>query len=333
MISDHVGQPLLHVLRAVPRGLSRIEVHRAQSRRRHRRRAGGAVAGRRSRRLALAGRRRARAARSRQPAVRRRAEALELAAVRAEPDDRARQGTTQARDLLLQQAVEYLDSLATEAADDALLQSELASGYEKIGDLQGNPSNPNLIALDEAIASYVKARRIRQRLLDATPGDGAQRAALAQNFRVLGNIHGQTNDFEAASKDLAVALQSYEALLARPARFRSASPGGGADPPRRRTEPLGQPAVRRLVSVLSKGDWLERGAEPNGQDRPRCLPTRRRLARAAGTGPVVGGRAEGRRSRDGDGRRDLRTAAGAAPERCQRAQRPVVHLLADQQRL
>ncbi|MCY7345892.1 MAG: serine/threonine protein kinase, partial [Pyrinomonadaceae bacterium] len=54
-------------------------------------------------------------------------------------------GATEAREILVKRALEYLDSLARESEDDSQLQSELAVAYEKIGDLQGNPSNPNFI--------------------------------------------------------------------------------------------------------------------------------------------------------------------------------------------
>ncbi|MFN8064990.1 MAG: protein kinase [Vicinamibacterales bacterium] len=120
-------------------------------------------------------------------------------------------GATGARDLLVRRALEYLDSLATEAAGDRALQRELAAAYEKIGDLQGNPTNPNLIEYDAAIDSYRKARRIRQQLLAAAGGDRAERTALAENFRVLGNIYSQANEFESAAHDLHEGLAVFEA--------------------------------------------------------------------------------------------------------------------------
>ncbi|MEO5823134.1 MAG: protein kinase [Vicinamibacteraceae bacterium] len=121
-------------------------------------------------------------------------------------------GATSARDLLVRRAVEYLDSLARESADDRSLQLELASAYEKVGDLQGNPTNPNLIEYDAAIGSYLKARQIRQRGIVA--GDPAVQRALAENFRVLGNIYSQANEFDQAARDLAEARQRFERLLA-----------------------------------------------------------------------------------------------------------------------
>lgn len=124
------------------------------------------------------------------------------------------QGATDARDVLVRRAVEYLDSLAAESADDLQLQLELAAAYEKIGDLQGNPTNPNLIELDAAIGSYLKARDIRGRVLARVPDSDDNRRALAENYRVLGSIHSQANDFDHAAADLSEALRLYEQLVA-----------------------------------------------------------------------------------------------------------------------
>lgn len=124
------------------------------------------------------------------------------------------QGSTEAREILVTRALEYLDSLAQEAGDDLQLQSELASAYEKIGDLQGNPSNPNLIDSEAAIKSYEKARTIRLKLLEKHPGDFVQQRNLAENYRVSGKIHGQANDFQKEYRYLGNALQIYEKLLA-----------------------------------------------------------------------------------------------------------------------
>jgi tetratricopeptide (TPR) repeat protein len=119
-------------------------------------------------------------------------------------------GGVSARDLLMRRGLEYLDSLATESADDPDLQMELAAAYEKIGDLQGNPTNPNLIEFDAAIGSYLKARQIRARVGATRTASAVVRRAQAENFRVLGSIYSQANDFDAAGKDLAEARRLYE---------------------------------------------------------------------------------------------------------------------------
>ena len=122
------------------------------------------------------------------------------------------QGATEARDVLLRRAMDYLDSLARESADDVDLQTELAAGYEKVGDLQGNPGNPNLVELERAIESYAKARTIRERVLALRPEDLTARRSMANNLRVSGNIHAQANDYDRAGANLAEALRLYEAL-------------------------------------------------------------------------------------------------------------------------
>ncbi|MEO8438966.1 MAG: serine/threonine-protein kinase [Spartobacteria bacterium] len=124
------------------------------------------------------------------------------------------EGATEARRTLLAQSLKYLDSLANEAHDDRGLQSELAAAYEKVGDLQGNPTNPNLIALSDALTSYAKANTIRHALLAKNPADTEQRRLLANNYRALGDIHYQTNEPAESLKDSEAALQIYRGLIA-----------------------------------------------------------------------------------------------------------------------
>jgi len=123
-------------------------------------------------------------------------------------------GATEAREILVNRALEYLDSLAREAEVDLLLQSELASAYEKIGDLQGNPANPNFIDSEKAIESYEKARAIRLKLLEQNQNDFEQQKFLAENYRVSGKIYGQANDYQTESKNLEAALPIFEKQLA-----------------------------------------------------------------------------------------------------------------------
>lgn len=123
-------------------------------------------------------------------------------------------GSTEARQAVLTQSLKYLDSLANEAAGDLQLQSELASAYEKIGDLQGNPTNPNLIALTDALASYEKANAMRRGLLEKSPRDFESRRLLANNYRALGDIRWQTNEPTESLKNSEAALSLYSELLA-----------------------------------------------------------------------------------------------------------------------
>lgn len=73
-------------------------------------------------------------------------------------------GSTPARELLVKTSLEYLDSLAAESGNDAKLQIELATAYEKIGDVQGNARFSNLGHPEAALESYGKAVTIARKL-------------------------------------------------------------------------------------------------------------------------------------------------------------------------
>jgi len=63
-------------------------------------------------------------------------------------------GATQARQMIVQNALGYLRKLRDEARDDAELQLELAGGYRNIGDIQGAPNMPSFGDSKGALASY-----------------------------------------------------------------------------------------------------------------------------------------------------------------------------------
>lgn len=122
------------------------------------------------------------------------------------------QGSLAARELMLQRAVEYLDDLAAEAQNDLLLQAELAAAYEKVGDLQGNPANPNFVMLNDAVASYEKALRIRLDLDAAGVSDADSRRKLAATHRALGRVLGEANDYVAEQEHLKRAIDILSGL-------------------------------------------------------------------------------------------------------------------------
>lgn len=87
-------------------------------------------------------------------------------------------GSTPARKLVVSTALEYLDGLAKESADDPRLQEELAVAYDKVGDVQGSPAGANLGDSAGALASYRKAEAIRQAMVARAPGDSDARERL-----------------------------------------------------------------------------------------------------------------------------------------------------------
>jgi eukaryotic-like serine/threonine-protein kinase len=96
------------------------------------------------------------------------------------------EGSIKAREALLTNTIQYLDSLYSEVADDAELQAELATAYEKVGDVLGAMNNSSLGDTKSGIASYEKARNLREAVLTAKPTDIESKQKLANNHYVLG---------------------------------------------------------------------------------------------------------------------------------------------------
>src|SRR5215472_10696218 len=116
-------------------------------------------------------------------------------------------GSTPARKLLVSRALEYLDSLSAEGRTDASLQRELSAGYERIGDVQGQPRQANLGDPMGAELSYRKALAIRESLAAADPNDLEVRRQRAPNYRKLSDLLLSTGDSKAAIEYTEKALE------------------------------------------------------------------------------------------------------------------------------
>lgn len=96
-------------------------------------------------------------------------------------------GSTAARQLLVTEALAYLDRLAALSTNDLDLKAELAEAYQKIGDVQGNHLDANLGDVQAARASYAKGLALRQAVFAARPDD-ASRRELARAELLLGDV-------------------------------------------------------------------------------------------------------------------------------------------------
>ncbi|HJQ23453.1 MAG TPA: protein kinase [Blastocatellia bacterium] len=123
-------------------------------------------------------------------------------------------GSTAARELVVRRALEYLDGLAREAGSDSQLQRELATAYQKVGDVQGNPLFANLGDTDGALASYRKALQIRQELAKKHPTSDDDRRALAIVYLRIGDIGWRTGDAKQAEEAYGEGIRLTEGLLA-----------------------------------------------------------------------------------------------------------------------
>ena len=97
-------------------------------------------------------------------------------------------GSTPARKLLVSRALEYLDSLSHEAGSDVSLQRELASAYERVGDVQGNFYRSNLGDTAGALSSYQNAVAIREVLARGAPNDLEVQSDLADSYAKIASV-------------------------------------------------------------------------------------------------------------------------------------------------
>jgi eukaryotic-like serine/threonine-protein kinase len=116
-------------------------------------------------------------------------------------------GATATRKLLLERALEYLDSLAKEASGDVSLQRELAAAYVRIGSLQGSTVEASLGKTGDALASFRKAVAIREAVANADPSNVSDQLNLAIARHSLGRMldgAGQPGAREQAEQALAI---------------------------------------------------------------------------------------------------------------------------------
>jgi tetratricopeptide (TPR) repeat protein len=118
-------------------------------------------------------------------------------------------GATKVRERLVKDALNYLDSLASEAHGDPALQRELAAAYERVGEVRGGESSGSLLDIAGAMESYTKALRIREGLVAANPGDSQARRDLASSHQKIGYRLLDTRDESTGFEHLRKALALY----------------------------------------------------------------------------------------------------------------------------
>jgi non-specific serine/threonine protein kinase/serine/threonine-protein kinase len=121
-------------------------------------------------------------------------------------------GSTPARQLLVNKALQYLDNLARESSDDAALQNELAAAYMKVGDIQGNPMVANLGDMSGALASYQKALQIRQSLSAGASQTIDSQMDLATSYDRVGDMVLLDHDVSTTTENYQKALVIRERL-------------------------------------------------------------------------------------------------------------------------
>lgn len=123
-------------------------------------------------------------------------------------------GATPARKILVDRAVEYLDSLSREANGDPGLQSELAAAYERLGDVMGYGGRAHLGDFAGAIENYKKAAGMREVLVAADPKNLNAQSDLFNDYFRLSLASGQSGRQADAREALKKALPIAERLVA-----------------------------------------------------------------------------------------------------------------------
>jgi serine/threonine protein kinase/tetratricopeptide (TPR) repeat protein len=94
-------------------------------------------------------------------------------------------GSTPARKLLLDRALEYLDSVSQDAAGETDLERELAKGYQKLAVVQGSAVESNLGEVEASIKSDRKALALFENVAKANPNHAQDQLNVAMMHRVL----------------------------------------------------------------------------------------------------------------------------------------------------
>jgi tetratricopeptide (TPR) repeat protein/predicted Ser/Thr protein kinase len=124
-------------------------------------------------------------------------------------------GSTPARKMVIETGLQYYDMLVREGGGDRELLEEVARGYDRLGDAQGNPYFANLGDAPGAMKSYRAAEAIRAKVNDPTPlflGDRIRgQVRIAQMLVAQGDLKAADAVYVQALA-LGNGAASYEAL-------------------------------------------------------------------------------------------------------------------------
>lgn len=121
-------------------------------------------------------------------------------------------GSTPVRERLVRDGLTYLDGLASEESNDATLQLEIATAYERIGDVQGGRLQANLGNTGGAIESYRKASAILQTPPLSDLDTTASKSLNASIGKKLGELLWEKGDLKDALEESNKSQTLYQKL-------------------------------------------------------------------------------------------------------------------------
>jgi len=133
-------------------------------------------------------------------------------------------GSTPVRQMMVKDALEYLDNLSQESGNDLSLLQELAEAYEKVGRVQGNPTQNSLGDYAGGLATQKRALTIRESLVQADPKSETFRRALSRSYLLVSQLTIYTGQTQEALDYLQKARVLLEKLTAEnPSNFSARS--------------------------------------------------------------------------------------------------------------
>jgi tRNA A-37 threonylcarbamoyl transferase component Bud32/tetratricopeptide (TPR) repeat protein len=123
-------------------------------------------------------------------------------------------GATETREMLVKDAVEYLDNLAEDAGDNPELQLELANAYLKIGKVQGDTYVANLGKTDNALENYEKGQTIIENVLDKNSQNVVYLATYSEILEAKTANLARQNKFKLAETTAEKLIETNQKIVA-----------------------------------------------------------------------------------------------------------------------
>jgi serine/threonine protein kinase len=123
-------------------------------------------------------------------------------------------GSTDAREMIVRTALEYLDRLSKEAPGDPSLKWELAEAYQKVADIQGDPRAGNLGHPEKALESYSKSLALIRELRDEEADNLRVLRSLATCLYKVGDLKVEMGNIRGGTETLRDAVAASEEAYA-----------------------------------------------------------------------------------------------------------------------
>jgi len=122
-------------------------------------------------------------------------------------------GTIEARKELVARTKKYLEELGADAQDDPDLLADMALVERRLGDITGNPQNPNIGDTPASRLHYQRAEDLSRRALSLRPKDPRLSLELARTLSARGTFAYWDDDLKLSEASYRAAIPLFEAAL------------------------------------------------------------------------------------------------------------------------